>query len=291
MIGTDAYQTCYSSKLATLREPFGRDLASLTGADRKSIDAKCGDFQATRGRDAYLACLYEQLVSIRERRGLATPVEASLVAPRKAAEPTVSLALPAPVEQPTSPVWWWIAATLAVAGGASGAAFVVMKRRTVPRSDACRGCGAELPAAGDLCVNCRHEAADARRRAIVERAGEEQRRREAELQAEDDRQQLSRQAETPRARDEEQRRQEQERERRLLADEDHREESPSEFDPYVVLGLDRTARGERIRSAYEEAKARYDPKQFEHLGSELQEHFRAKAEAVERAYLMLTLAE
>jgi hypothetical protein len=297
MIGTDAYQSCYASQLALLRAPFGRNLANLTAADRKSIDGTCGDFQATRGRDAYLSCLNEQLVSIRDRRGLGTPVETALVAPPAAVDPIQALAPPAPVEQPSSSVWWWIAGVLAVAGSVGSAALVVVKRRTVARSSTCRGCGTELPAPGDLCADCRHDAAEARRRALAERAEEErlqeeQRRQDADLQEEVHRQQLARQDEMQRARDDEKRRQEEERERRLrAAREDERDETASEFDPYVVLGVDHAASAERIRSAYQEGKARYDARQYEHLGSELQEHFRAKAAAVERAYLMLVVPE
>jgi hypothetical protein len=43
--------------------------------------------------------------------------------------------------------------------------------------------------------------------------------------------------------------------------------------------------------AYEQMKAKYDESEFAHLGLELQEHFKAKARAVERAYIMLRPAE
>ena len=298
MIGTDAYQSCYTAQLALLRDPFGRNLANLTAADRKSIDARCGDFQATRGRDAYLSCLDDQLVSIRDRRGLGKPVETALVAPQSAAAPSpLSPTPPLPAEPPASPVWWWIAGTLALAGSAGGAAFVVLKRRAVPQTYACRGCGAQLPGAGDLCPDCRHDAADARRRAIAERADEErlqgeQQRRDADLQEGERRRELARQEEAVRAREEEERRLSEERERRLrAARDDDREEASSEFDPYVILGVDSDATADRIQAAYEAAKARYDLREYEHLGIELQDYFRAKAAAVERAYLMLALPE
>ena len=238
MIGTDAYQSCYASQLAQLRAPFGRKLSTLTAADRKAIDGLCGDFQATRGRDAYLACLHEQLVSIRTRRGLGFLFEAPLVTPQAAVQPNPLVASPAPMEQPTSTLWWWIAGIVVLAGGAGGAAFVVVKRRPVPQHHTCRGCGAPLPAAGDLCADCRHDAAEARRRASAVRV-----------------------------------------------------EDASEFDPYVVLGVDRRAGAEQILFAYEEAKARYDAIHYEHLGLEVQEHFRTKAAAVEHAYLMLAARE
>ena len=135
MIGTDAYQSCYASQLARLREPFGRNLANLTAADRKSIDGTCGDFQATRGRDAYLSCLHDQLISIRNRRGLGQPVAAVLPAPPT---PVESAGLPrrrVSQEWPSSTMWW-VVGVLALAGSAGGAAFVVLNdvrcRRTTP---------------------------------------------------------------------------------------------------------------------------------------------------------------
>lgn len=293
MIGTEAYQSCYASQLARLREPFGRNLANVTAADRKSIDGTCGDFQATRGRDAYLSCLYEQLVSIRDRRGLGMPVETSLAAPPTPVEPAqVSTPAPGSQEQPSSTMWW-VVGVLALAGSAGGAAFVVLKRRAVPKNYTCRGCGVMLPAAGDLCADCRHDAADARRRALAEQADQERRhedqqRRDAEGEAEDTRRALVRQEEMRRRQAEEERRQQEERERRLrAAREVEREEASTEFDPYVVLGIDADAPADRVQAAYEAAKARYDERQYEHLGIELQDHFKAKAAAVERAYLML----
>ncbi len=63
------------------------------------------------------------------------------------------------------------------------------------------------------------------------------------------------------------------------------------FDPYAVLGVTPAATADQIRAAYEQAKAKYDASQYEHLGGELQAHFRAKADAVERAFQMLYASE
>ena len=60
------------------------------------------------------------------------------------------------------------------------------------------------------------------------------------------------------------------------------------FDPCSVLGVSRDAAQEAIRAAYQEARLKYDPDQVAHLGSELQEHFKAKAQTVEQAYQQLT---
>jgi preprotein translocase subunit Sec63 len=59
------------------------------------------------------------------------------------------------------------------------------------------------------------------------------------------------------------------------------------FDPYAVLDVPGDASKEAIHAAYLEAKAKYDPDHVSHLGMDLQEHFKLKAQAVERAYQML----
>jgi len=55
-----------------------------------------------------------------------------------------------------------------------------------------------------------------------------------------------------------------------------------------VLGVARQADPVRIRAAYEAAKAKYQPDAVSHLGDDVQQHFRVKAEAVDRAYEMLS---
>jgi preprotein translocase subunit Sec63 len=54
-----------------------------------------------------------------------------------------------------------------------------------------------------------------------------------------------------------------------------------------VLGVPRDTSPERIRAAYEQARLKYSEDTVAHLGADVQEHFRAKAEAVDRAYQML----
>jgi preprotein translocase subunit Sec63 len=60
------------------------------------------------------------------------------------------------------------------------------------------------------------------------------------------------------------------------------------FDPYVVLGVPRDASRDEIQAAYQGAKAKYDPDQVAHLSAEVQEHFKAKAQEVDRAHQKLT---
>jgi hypothetical protein len=105
------------------------------------------------------------------------------------------------------------------------------------------------------------EEEDAKRRRQQEREREEARKREAE----------------------ERRRQDEEaRERRLAI-----AVSGGEFDPYEVLEVPHGASEDDIRAAYEVAKEKSDPSQVSHLSDEVQEHFRLKSKAVERAFQTL----
>jgi preprotein translocase subunit Sec63 len=49
----------------------------------------------------------------------------------------------------------------------------------------------------------------------------------------------------------------------------------------------RDAGQDEIRAAYEIAKEKSDPSQVSHLSDEVQEHFRMKSKAVERAFQAL----
>ena len=61
-----------------------------------------------------------------------------------------------------------------------------------------------------------------------------------------------------------------------------------EFDPYATLGVAPDATREAIETAYQAAKVKYDAENAAFLPSELQELFKAKGLAAERAYKMLT---
>jgi DnaJ-domain-containing protein 1 len=59
------------------------------------------------------------------------------------------------------------------------------------------------------------------------------------------------------------------------------------FDPHLVLGVAPHSTEQQLRTAFEEARSKYDPEQVSHLGVDVQEHFAEKSRAVERAYRML----
>ena len=60
------------------------------------------------------------------------------------------------------------------------------------------------------------------------------------------------------------------------------------LDPYQVLGVKRTATQGEIRAAYVDLMTKYHPDKVTHLGQEFQIIAKAKAQAINRAYQMLT---
>ena len=302
MIGTEVYQSCYAEQLKALREPFGPDLSNLTRADRRSLDAWCGKMQAAGDRDAYLACLNRQLVRLKEERAAKAKsgdaVVQGEVQESESAAPveTIPAVEPPPLQPEDSSGTLWLVLAIGGVASAGGTAFMLMRGNRTQHA-ICRGCGAAVEGSGDMCANCRHEAAEARRRAAAERADEErllaeQAKRDAELQEEEARREQARRDEAVRLAAEEEQRRREEQERRLQRSRaDDTPDGEQAFDPYAVLGLAPGATTDAIRAAYEQAKAKYDPSQYEHFGGELQAHFKAKADAVERAFQMLYASE
>jgi hypothetical protein len=171
-----------------------------------------------------------------------------------------------------------------------------------PATRTCRVCGGDVPQAGDLCPTCRRAAADALRQAASSRlhqgralsgdpsaatAGDasraaEERRRQAR---EDERVRLQR--------EEAAREQEREAQRDRDVEESRQRsraavESDEVVSPFAILGVPPGADRAAIDAAYEAARLKYSSDQVAHLSPEIQEHYRQKAEAVERAYLELS---
>lgn len=300
VLDPEAYQECLSAQLLSLRADFGPALGRLSGSERRMIDSACSRIDTALRREAYAACLGEQLVALRNLRSRANPAP-----PAVAAVPLPSVSAPAdtapvpalPVSERSSGVW--IGATLVTLLVAAGGALLARQARRASRK--CRVCGTDVPDSGDLCQRCRHEAAEALRRAATERADqrrahEEAKRRESELEEEQRRQQ-ARQEEEARLRHLEHERQaEQARHDAELSrrEEDARQQRQAgvtfqeAFDPYAVLGVARDASRDDIEAAYQVARLKYDAEHVAHLGPELQEHYKTKADAVERAYQQLT---
>ena len=302
----EAHERCLGARLASLRADFGRDLSQLSTAARGKLDAACSPEQVSRGREAYIDCLSAKLASLSAARVRATPTPADAVVAAPAATPS-SAAPSTPAPQESSMLTLQLAAAgLAAVAGVAALVFFVMKARRARH--VCRVCGVRVTGATDLCAACRHEAAEAVRRAAAERAeGEraheaEQRgqREQAEAQSRDRQRQEEervrrveesrRQDEEARRREEDARRQEEDArqaEDRRRSGADAGDAADSVFDPYFALGLSPSASGDEVRAAYEAARLKYAPDQVAHLGDDAQAHFAAKFLAVERAYQML----
>jgi LPXTG-motif cell wall-anchored protein len=301
---SDRYLACLRTQLLSLRTDFGKDLGRLSVADRKTVDTACNEVRATSGRDAYLDCVGNQLTVLRSKRARSTaaapPVQP---APELAGNAVAEGAPAAPAPQTassSSSLIMGAGALIALVAGGGG--FIFLKTRRA--SHKCRVCGASVEASGDLCQKCRHEAAETVRRAVAERA-EQQRAQEEEQQrlkdqAEHEERERLRKAqadEEARIRREQEREQEETRKReaeeRRQREEEARERRlagavpDEEFDPYEVLDIPRDAGPNDVLAAYQVAREKADPSQVSHLSDEVQEHFRMKAKAVERAFQML----
>jgi len=320
----DARQRCVDAQLGLLRADFGVNLKRISASERNALDTTCRRLETTHGRDGYLDCVNAQLIALRARHAGAaqTPARTSTAASDAqsaavAATPTPASATTAAsgtaaVDTPVAAPPWAPAASFTAtrniqAAGAvlllvatvTAGSILAIKRRRIRR--VCRDCGGPIGESGDLCASCRHTAADAMRRAATERmeqvraeeaerrhkqqAEEEQRRQHAlveeELRARDAQDTIEREDEMRRRREEDRRRQS------LVASKPPAAETEDGFDPYAVLGVAHDTTPEDLRSAYEQARTKYDQDTVAHLGVDVQEHFREKALAVDRAYHML----
>lgn len=61
-------------------------------------------------------------------------------------------------------------------------------------------------------------------------------------------------------------------------------QSPGALDAYTVLGVDRSASGKEIQSAYRARMQEYHPDKVAHLGGELQKLAHKKSQEIQRAY-------
>jgi hypothetical protein len=309
----DIHEECARVQLAALRAEFGNNLGHLSAPERARLDSTCSRLRKPENYEPYLNCLTGLLVAIREqRRG------ADGMAPIAPGDVTFGVpTLPASTTAPVAPKHHWLLISvtllgLVVAAGAGVGAMQLKKRAASAPPRVCQRCGEPLQSTGDLCSSCRHEAGVAAKQAIADRAAEEraelERRRLEREQAEERKRQLEQQAveqqhlEDARVQAERERR---EAEAKALpppvpvpvpgpvpvvaaigADVDDDDKS-GEIDPYTVLGVSRGASRQQIDTAYCAAASKYDETQVAHLGDAVQQHYRAKAEAIEQAYRAL----
>ena len=294
-----AYRECLRTRLRSLRADYGRDLSKVSAEDRNTFDSVCSTTRVAEGRQAYLECLTAQLVSLRNRRKPnSTASQSTEVAPPSESDQSAPLVIP----EGTATSWLsplWIGIGLVTLIAAIGGALLAVKGRRVSRK--CRVCGGDVPQAGDLCPKCRREAAEALRQATAERSHHERALAEEsgrqDRSKDEQRRQRAREDEAARLRQQEEARQREEDARRREREEEESrqrsraaavEDTEQAFDPHAILGVPRDASKEAIDAACQAARVKYAPDQVAHLGSELQDLYRRKAEAVERAYQILT---
>ena len=297
-VESDAYLDCRKNQLLYLRTEFGRDLRRLSNTERKTLDTACGDLRASRGQDAYLSCLQAQLTKLPGHgKKPASQAVSGGAAPAAAPGATLPVSPTHETSWPISPMWAGVVVAALIAGAAGARA---MKRRGTASSGACRVCGAALVDRGDLCQACRREAANTLRRATADRVDQaeaeddaarrlaareiEQQQRERDEQAQRQELQAAEAAKARQQEEEAQRRRDDEARRQRQTD---ASASADEFDPHAVLGVPRDADRAAIEAAYEEARAKYDLELVADLGVELQDHYRRKGQAAQRAYEML----
>lgn len=314
MLAPEAYEGCLRDQLVSLRSEFGKDLRKLSAPDRRTIDKACSALRVERGRDDYIACLSARLTGLILSRGHTPPTIVTAVAPAAVADVPIAPS-PADLNDPAVAPTGTGGSTALLIGGlvllmaGGGAWFVLVRRRARPVLVLCRICG-ELANTGDLCAACRHDAAETQRRAVAERSAQLHSLADAARRAEEQEDvpssagtaaasQATPTAVDDRGGEREEARQaqiEREREAARRRDADRRrweeaaaaaiaEETP--IDPGAILGVPADASPEQIRTAYEAARQKYAPEQVAHLGSELQDHYRTKAQAVERAFELL----
>ena len=291
---------CIDDQLVSLRGDFGVNLTKLSPADRGRLDRLCSPLEGAVTHEAYLDCVLGQLAPLHEKLHRAKADSAGTAVPAATdIAPSTAVALPVAAPKSSHLLLYGVAGGSIVVLGAAAGLFVAMKKRK-PVTHPCSSCGAPVEDAGAMCAACRHKIAEERRQAAADRAAEaadaERRRKEAEeaaVLAEARAQEQAKQA----AIDEETRRREAEEEERRRREDDAKRSpiggasASSEedaMDPHAVLGVPKSADADTIRKAYEAAKTKYDPENVSHLSPEVQQHYREKGEAAERAFQMLT---
>src|SRR5439155_17229809 len=240
----------------------------------------------------------QQLVVLRTKR-TRTARGAAADAPAAAAVVPAAAPVEAPAPQPGVPRSTLLAAAAVatIAFVATGGLVFIRLRRS---RRTCRTCGQVVRDSGDLCVACRAKAADALKRAAAERAEQkraaEQEERRKKAVEEELRLKNAEQEEHARLRQAEEAHRRQDEAQKRTAEEAERKSKvaapaaavENAFDPYAVLGVPRDAGIDAIRAAYDEAKSKYDPDAVSHLGVDVQEYYKSKADAVARAFEMIS---
>ena len=304
MRGPAAYYGCVRQQLAALSaNPAKPSLAGVASDQRAAIESACQTERMYRGPAAYYGCVSQQLTILtrREKRRLGFQPDEQISlntgafgTTHKQATPQSSRAGSAgskpsgsvgtnetPQAAASVPVGSGaensVPSFLAVAAGMVGTVIAVFglgfvfKRLHWVRRSRCETCGTPISRAVTHCPTCAAAVQEEARRASAQWHAEqrqptdEQRRQKEQAEEEARRTYASRE--------------ESRQQRREPAHDGH-----DGFDPYAVLGVARDATKEDIRAAFLREMASYHPDKVSHLGVELQELAKRKAQAINRAY-------
>ncbi len=263
-----AYIDCLSRQVQALEASPGKpSLDSLSGEERAGVEAACKNQRLRQGPAAYYDCLFKQKVI-----ALTAPSKPSTLTGSDDQRPANARASEArPTPHPSS-------AGSRNSQAASGASTNAPKQpeQPAPRdtSEEPRGVAATPhPTSSQLKILTVIVLAVI----AVGLLWRTSRRRQSparQCQAEEQTRAKQWARQTPPAND---------------SHEQHHDEQPQSepedgFDPYVVLQVARNASKEEIRAAYLRQMAKYHPDKVAHLGGDLQELAKHKAQAINRAY-------
>jgi DnaJ-domain-containing protein 1 len=296
VIDPEAHAECVNAQIAALRADFGRDLRRLSAVERKRFDAACARMNTAVTREAYLDCLNGEILARRQR---SAPAQSAVDAAAPAS--SEALAADAVPRHNGGRGWLPVLAGVAILLAVPGVVVALRRRQPRERQRPMCACGQSLVEEGAMCAACRRAAAEALKRSREEAQQNQELEAQRRKQKNDEEEQ--RLLTARRAAEEAERQTQIEETLRLESDQDRiaqeaaalrrfeAEEaarSEARFDPYAVLGVAPESDLARIRAAYEAAKAKYQPDAVSHLGDDVQQHFRIKAEAVDRAYEILS---
>jgi len=268
--------------------------------------ARCSSLRTPERLEPYLNCLRAWLIALREARprGAAASRDAEVFGVVSASATPAARERPPEPRPLTSVIMWVMAGVLAGAGAVFGG--FQLKKRPSRVEPTCQRCGAVLKAASSLCPPCRHEMGLAAKQAIADRAAEKQAdeaSRRVEHQQTEERQRL---ADAQAAQEQQRLEDTKSRLEQKVRERPQAEPRPDlaapvgadpyeiaaivEADPFEILGVSRQATPEEIEAAYRECAAKWDEARVLHFGDAARAHYKAKAEAVERAYAVLAPA-
>jgi DnaJ-domain-containing protein 1 len=247
------------------------DLSVLNPDESQSIKAACSTPKIMSGPAAYDHCLQEQIKAL-------TRPDASVDKDRRATSPPPSG--DSESKRKGAPWLTWL-----LEAGGTALLFGLRERKR-----RCVGCQVMAYSAGELCISCLNKQNETSR-AVREQAEREgwQRREQAETAR-----QCREAEERSRGEKEALHREREERERRERLRTNTQAENVrsdkweygfrSSSDPFSILGVSRGASPVEIRNAYHREISKYHPDKVSHLGDELQQVAKRRAQTINQAY-------